>query len=191
MSESGPDPYCYPGTGVLKNRLDLREHAQLDDFEKFITAQRSDEPLPGGRLDYAHYRAIHRHLFQDVFAWAGKLRTVRMAKRHSMFCYPEYIDVEMRKLFHGLSAAKFLSELSAAEFAHQSARFLAQLNAIHPFREGNGRTQLTYLTLLANRAGHPLALDRMDPGAMLHAMVASFDSDESLLAILIESLIQA
>ena len=108
-----------------------------------------------------------------------------------MFCYPEYIDVEMRKLFHGLSAATFLKGLSAAEFAHQSARFLAQLNAIHPFREGNGRTQLTYLTLLATRAGHPLALDRMDPGAMLHAMVASFDSDESLLAILIESLIQA
>jgi cell filamentation protein len=191
MYESGPDPYCYPGTGVLKNRLDLREQAQLDDFETLITAQRSDEPLPGGRLGYAHYCAIHRHLFQDVFAWAGTVRTVRMAKRYSMFCYPEYIDVEVRKLFHGLSAAKFLKGLSAVEFAHQSARLLTQLNAIHPFREGNGRTQLTFLTLLATRAGHPLALDRMDPGAMLHAMVASFDSDQSRLATLIESLIQA
>ena len=78
MHESDPDPYCHPGTSVLKNRLDLREQAQLDDFEKFIIAQRSDEPLPGGRPGYAHYCAIHRHLFQDVFAWAGKLRTVRM-----------------------------------------------------------------------------------------------------------------
>jgi len=63
-------------------------------------------------------------------------------------------------------------------------------NAIHPFREGNGRTQLTYLTLLAARAGHPLALARMEPAAMLAAMVASFKSDETPLAALIGGLIE-
>ena len=145
--------------------------------------------MPGGRPGYAHYCAIHRHLFQDVFASAGKLRTVRMAKRHSMFCSPEYINVEIRKLFHGLSAAKFLKGLSAAEFA-QSARFLAQLNTIHPFREGNGRKQLTYLTLLATQAGVRWRSIGWTRGRAPRDG-GEFDSDESLLAILIESLIQA
>lgn len=71
-----------------------------------------------------------------------------------------------------------------------AAHFLAELNAIHPFREGNGRTQLSYLTLLAARAGHPLALERMKPEAMLTAMVASFKGDEEPLAALIEGLIE-
>ncbi|MGO8799966.1 MAG: Fic/DOC family protein [Roseiarcus sp.] len=188
MYESGPDPYCYPGTGVLENRLDLRDQWQLDAFEALITAQRSEEPLPRGRLGYPHYRAIHRHLFQDVFAWAGQFRTVRLAKGGSMFCYPEHIDSEMRKLFGRLSAAKFLKGQSAASFAQQAAHALAELNAIHPFREGNGRAQLTYLTLLAERAGHPLSLERMDPAVMLEAMVASFKSDEAPLAAIIEGL---
>jgi cell filamentation protein len=190
MYESTPDPYCYPGSTVLINRLGLRDQAELSAFEAFITAQRSEEPLPRGRLGYAHYRAIHHHLFQDVFDWAGKLRTVRISKGDSMFCYPEHIDAEMRKLFARLSAARFLRGLSAEEFARRAAHVLAELNAIHPFREGNGRTQLTYLALLATRAGHPLRLERMNPEAMLAAMLASFKGDEAPLAALLAGLIE-
>lgn len=190
MYESGPDPYCYPGTSVLENRLGLRDQAALDAFEAMITAQRGEEPLPRGRLGYVHYRAIHHHLFQDVFDWAGKVRTVRIAKGGSMFCYPEHIDDEMRKLFARLSAEKFLRGLSAEEFARRAVHVVAELNAIHPFREGNGRTQLTYLTLLAARAGRPLALERMNPAAMFAAVVTSFQSDEVPLAASIEGLIE-
>lgn len=191
MYESGPDPYCYPGTTVLKNRLGLQTQDKLDAFEALITAQRGEEPLPRGRLGYAHYRALHKHLFQDVFEWAGKIRTVRIAKGNSMFCYPEHIDPEMRRLFARLSDDKFLRNLTPSAFARNAAHFLAELNAIHPFREGNGRTQLTYLTVLASAAGHPLALERIQPAAMLDAMVASFQADEAPLAALIEGLIQA
>ena len=108
MYESTPDPYCYPGTAILKNRLGLRDQAKLDAFETLITAQRGEEPLPPGRLGQAHYLAIHWHLFQDVFDWAGKLRTVRIAKGDSMFCYPEHIAGEMLKLFARLQAEQFL-----------------------------------------------------------------------------------
>jgi cell filamentation protein len=189
MYETTPDPYCYPGTSVLRNRLGLRNQAELDAFEALITAQRAEEPLPRGRLGYAHYRAIHHHLFQDVFDWAGKPRTIRIAKGDSMFCYPEHIDGEMRKLFTGLRTARFLRGLSAQDFARSAAHLLAEINAVHAFREGNGRTQLTYLTLLAAHAGHPLALERMNPKAMLAAMVASFKGDERALAALIFGLI--
>lgn len=189
MYDAGPDPYCYPGSNVLKNRLDIRDQAQLDAFETLITAQRAEEPLPRGRLDATHYRAIHRHLFQDVFAWAGKLRTVRIAKGGSMFCYPENIRSEMAKLFEGLRQADFLRGSTADDFARDAAHVLAELNAIHPFREGNGRTQLSFLIVLSSRAGHPLRIERMDPTAMLDAVVQSFARDDRPLAKLIAGLL--
>ena len=74
-----PDPYCYPGTDVLKNKQDFRDRAKLEGFEAEITTQRAAEPLPAGRLSYSHYRTVHRHLFQDVYAWAGRIRTVRIS----------------------------------------------------------------------------------------------------------------
>jgi len=127
MYEAKADLYCYPGTSVLKNRLNLRKQADLAAFEAEITAQRAAEPLPAGRLSYAHYRAIHRHLFQDVYAWAGTIRTVRISKGDNAFCYPEYIEREMRRLFAALANRKHLRGLSADDFATETTRFLAEL----------------------------------------------------------------
>jgi cell filamentation protein len=167
MYEAQPDPYCYPGTEVLENVPGLRDAAALEEFELAIAAQRASEPLPAGRLSARHYRAIHHHLFQDVYGWAGRYRTVRLTKGRSTFCYPENIAPEMTRLFFALKRARFLRRLSADEFAARAAHFLAELNAIHPFREGNGRTQLSFVVLLAFRAGHPLSLTRLDPGEFL------------------------
>ena len=187
MYRAEPDPYCYPGTTVLINRLGFRDQPRLDAFEAEVTAERGAQPLPSGALSYRQYRAIHRHLFQDVYAWAGKVRTVRISKEGSAFCYPEHIDREMRRLFAGLAKEKKLRGLGAQSFAKKAAHFLAELNAIHPFREGNGRTQLSFLTLLAERADHPLA-DQLDPQAILAATIASFGGDEAPLTKLIAQL---
>ena len=191
MYDAAPDPYCYPGTTVLINRLHLLDQTQLDAFEAEITMQRAAEPFPNGRLGYRHYCAMHHHIFQDVYAWAGKIRTVRIAKDSSMFCYPEHIDAEMRKLFASLRSENHFRELSASAFSRKTSHFLSELNAIHPFREGNGRTQLALLTLLAERAMHPLLLKKLDPHAMLAAMVTSFSGKEMDLRSLIETLIRA
>jgi cell filamentation protein len=191
MYDAVADPYCYPDTTVLINKLNLRDQAKLDAFEAEITTQRAAEPFPAGRLSYAHYRAIHRHLFQDVYTWAGNVRNVRISKDGSMFCYPEHIDGEMRKLFGELRDSKYFQGLRSDEFAREAAHFLSELNAIHPFREGNGRTQFALLILLAERTGHPLRLDNLDPTAMLAAMVTSFSGKEAKLAKLIEMLAQS
>jgi len=81
------DPYCYQGTTVLKNIPGFRDQDALDRFEAVATAQRADEPLPLGRLDVRQYRLIHRHLFQDVYRWAGRFRTVR-TKVEALFAIP-------------------------------------------------------------------------------------------------------
>jgi cell filamentation protein len=190
MYKAEPDPYCYPGTTVLINRLGTRDQARLDAFEAEMTSDRATEPLPSGRLSYGHYRAIHRHLFQDVYRWAGKTRTVRISKSGSTFCYPEHIDREMWLLFADLARQKHFRGLNAPEFAGKAAHFLAELNAIHPFREGNGRTQLSFFIVLAEHAGHPLELERLNPEAMLGATVASFGGNARLLAAEIGRLIR-
>ena len=189
MYDAVADPYCYPDTTVLKNIPGLRMQAALDAFETASTTQRADEPLPSGRLSVTHYRALHHHLFQDIYAWAGKFRTVRISKDGSAFCYPENIQREMSALFDDLKKQRYFRDLTAEEFAKKATAFLATLNAIHPFREGNGRTQTAFLALLADQAGHPINLQRLEPGVFLKAMIVSFHGNEKPLLRQIESLI--
>jgi cell filamentation protein len=182
MYEAEIDPYCYPGTTVLKNIPGIQEQAGLDLFQTAIAAQRAEEPLPSGRLSVSQYRAVRRHLFQDVYSWAGRFRTVRISRSGSMFCYPENIGSEMNKLFAWLRSEAFLRDRRPAEFATAGAHFLSELNAIHPFRDGNGRAQLNFMALLAAGAGLPLDFDQLDPEAFLAAMIRSFRGDEAPLA---------
>jgi cell filamentation protein len=155
------------------------------------TAQRAEEPLPAGRLTVTHYRAIHRHLFQDVYRWAGHFRTTRISKGGSMFCYPENIRPEMRRLFRWLNDQDLLRGREPAKFVADSAHFLAELNAVHAFRDGNGRAQLTMLALVSARAGHPLDFERLrDPRAFLKAMIASFRGDEGRLRLQLTRLLR-
>lgn len=177
MYDAIDDPYCYPGTPVLRNKLDLHDQAALEAFEADAVRLRGEEPLPRGRLSVTHYCAVHRHLFQDVYPWAGRFRSVRIAKGGSMFCYPEHIPSQMAQAFGDLRRQGFLYGLGREEFVAGAAEFLAVLNAIHPFREGNGRTQMVFMALVADQAGHPFDLDRLDVEEFLPAMVASFHGD--------------
>lgn len=190
MYETDDDDYCYPGTTVLKNLRNLRSQRTLTRFETAMTAQRFDEPLPEGRLSVRHYRAVHHHLFQDVYAWAGKTRTVRISKEGSTFCYPEHIDAQLKQAFASLKKKHHLRNLPADKFAEQAAEFLSLLNAIHAFRDGNGRAQLAFMALVALKAGHPLHLERLDPKRFLQTMVHSFHGDETFLARELISLIE-
>jgi cell filamentation protein len=190
MYQAADTIYCYPGTEVLRNLADLRTAAEVERFELAMTSQRAEEPLPAGRFSVAHYRAVHRHLFQDVYAWAGKLRRVRIGKGDSIFCYPENIATELRELFARLRTGNFLCDLTADEFAAGAASFLTTLNAIHAFREGNGRTQLTFLAMLAENAGHPFGQRQLRPREFLEAMIRSFHGDESMLCIELRRMIE-
>jgi cell filamentation protein len=181
--------YCYPGTTVLKNKLDLKDAADLAAFEVEISSQRATEPLPAGALDVGHYKAIHHHLFQDVYEWAGEVRSIRIGKGGNWFCFPEHIEGQLNALFDWLADKDYLRGLDAPEFGVQAAHFLAEINAVHPFREGNGRTQLSFLVLLAEQAGHPLDMEKLDPEELLNAIIESFDSPEGPLAEVIVGLL--
>ena len=168
------DPYVYKGTSVLRNKLKTRDADILSAFEVEMTTLRAEEPLPNGRFGPAHYRAVHHHLFQDVYRWAGRYRTIRTGKNGNWFCYPENIPREMVRVFGQLQQNNLLAGRAFDAFATEAAEFLADLNAIHPFRDGNGRAQLSFLYLLALKAGHEIDLSRIRPERFLKAMIASF-----------------
>ena len=172
--DSFEDPYCYKNSFVLKNKAGHRDAGALETLELDMQMIRAAEPLPTGTFDTGHYRAVHRHLFQDVYRWAGRYRTVRIAREGAMFCYPEFIAAQMDALFQAILKAPFVVGASQADFVRDATRFLGDLNAIHPFRDGNGRTQLSFLFLLGERAGHHLDMTRIRAEPMLAAMVKSF-----------------
>lgn len=185
------DPLCYPGSSVLINLADLREQDQLDEFEAAMFSLRSAEPWPVGELGVDYYRALHRHLFQDAYSWAGRFRTVRIAKGGNWFCYPEHIAREMEQLFEWAGDRAWFTRHGRADFPKDAAHFTAELNAIHPYREGNGRTQLAFLSVLCEASGLPFNDFKLVPARVLSAMISSFTGQLSALEALIEDVIAA
>lgn len=150
------DPYIDPSSGVLKNKFGITDQTTLDRIEREWVVQRILEGCPSGVFDLTHLRAIHRHLFQDIFAWAGETRTVELIKNDDHFQPYAYIQNGMADVHSRVSSQNFLKDLSETAFAEAAARIIGDVNYVHPFREGNGRTQLQYLQQLAELAGHPI-----------------------------------
>lgn len=184
--------YCYPPDfTVLRNRLGLRDAAVLDFHERELVAQRIAEGAPTGDFDLRHLRATHRHLFQDVYDWAGELRTVEIAKGGSQFQFHRFIGAGMADVHRRLVEHHFLQGLSREDFAREAGAIIGDVNYVHPFREGNGRTQLLYLEQLAVRAGHPFALRRIDGNRWMEASQASHSGDYARMTECIRNAVEA
>jgi cell filamentation protein len=175
------DPYVYPGTSVLINKLDLQDQSELDRFERLMVTQRLSEPPPNVDIDYEGYKILHHHLFQDLYDWAGRPRTVDISKGDSHFCRVGFIDSEMEDRFRLIRDERWLRHLPEADFAERAAEHLGEINAIHPFREGNGRTQQLFLEILAKQAGHMVLRERIGPEAWNKASISSFQGDYGAL----------
>ncbi|MGH9764525.1 MAG: Fic/DOC family protein, partial [Blastocatellia bacterium] len=137
------DPYLYPGTAVLKNLRGLIDPRQLEAFEGRNTHRRLAELIEGPfttGFDVPHLKAIHRYIFQDVFEWAGEFRTVELSKDGHLFARPTFVEPTLEQTLRNLAGEGCLAGLDATSFADRAAFYLSELNAAHPFREGNGRT---------------------------------------------------
>ena len=174
--------YCYPPDfTVLRNRLDIRDARTLDVAERQFVAQRLLEAVPAGDFDLAHLKAIHHHLFQDIYEWAGAVRTVEIAKGESRFQPRRFIEAGMADIHRRIVAARCFRGTEPDAFAAGAGPILGDVNHVHPFREGNGRTQLQYLKQLAGRAGHSLDLTRIDRSAWLDASRRSNAGDHGAM----------
>lgn len=177
------DPYVYPDVPtVVRNKFGIKNASKLDAVERVHVAQRIEEGIPAGAFDLAHIKAIHKHLFQDVYDWAGKTRTVELAKGGHHFQPVGYIEIGIGNIHNRLVQYRFLTGLAPAAFATEAAQIIGDLNYVHPFREGNGRTQLLYLDALAHRAGHDLDLARLKRDRWQKASRAAHDANYDLMA---------
>lgn len=154
----------YAGTDVYVNKLGLRDKALLEEAERIITRRRARQSFPRSATfrTYDGFRAIHRHLFRDLYSWAGRERKFTTGRGSIPFAVPEHIGPWMQEQFNTLARDRYLVGLDLDAFAVASAKYVNEMNAGHPFIDGNGRTQRFWLRLLANNAGFDLTLTERD-----------------------------
>ncbi len=181
MNES-TDPYLYPGTSVLRNRRDIRDYQVLDVYEADSTQRRLIELAiqPNKcKFDSAHIQSTHRYIFQDVYDWTGQFRTVNISKGGNLFGSAQFIEMALGGILEKLPRENFIQHLDRESFASRCGWYFGEINAIHPFREGNGRTQREFLRQLAAQAGYSLDWRRVDRDTMTAASRLSFSTGDN------------
>ena len=151
------DHYCYSGTSVLKNRLNIRDFKEFEDAEREITAftislvEYREPPY-----DLSYLQLLHKKLFNELYEWAGELRTVNIFKGDTTFCYYDNLEQYSSDLFGKLEKEEWLKGLDKNSFCEKLAEYYCEFNMVHPFREGNGRVQRLFFEHLALYNGYVL-----------------------------------
>ena len=192
---AGVDPYCYPDSSVLRNKFDIRDAQLLTDVESLYSQQRlaelyTDHPV-AGRFGLTHLSRIHRFIFQDVYPWAGKLRTVRIHKGKTTFAYPENLRSEADRIFAKLRQERLLQELPQPVLLDRLSWYIGELNVLHPFREGNGRALRAFFRELLLRQGLWLRFEKLDPDEWLQASIAAYAGDLSKMKALLSRILDS
>ena len=182
------DTYCYPGTDVLRNKAEITTAEDLDAYEGELSTLRSIEILENpvaGQFNLAHLQRIHLALFQDIYDWAGEIRTVDISRGNSRFANVRFIEAAANDIFNKLARENWLKGLDADALSKRLAHYLSEINALHPFREGNGRVQRIFISQLSQSAGYQLDYSDLEQEQIYRAMELAFNGDESILANLI------
>ena len=144
------DPYCYSGTSVLKNKLNIRNFDELEKAEREITAY-SLKYIQYQKPPYnlVYLQTLHKQLFNELYQWAGTLRTVDISKEDTYFCPFSNLESYSNELFKNLKEDEWLKGLDKVNFCKKLAEHYCEFNILHPFREGNGRVQRLFFEHLA------------------------------------------
>ena len=181
--------YFYDGTQVLKNKLDILNNQELRDAERELVSLRiaelNEKPIKGS-FDLKHLSQIHLHLFQDVYRWAGQVRTCNLVKDQTEFCLPQCIYPYSETIFDQIKREEFYLPYDSEEKIKKLARLFADINALHPFREGNGRTQRIFIEWLATVSGISLDLTKVPRTELItgsiEGMKLKYDTLEEVFA---------
>jgi len=185
--------YTDPKTGILRNLADITDPDVLLFFESVAVAKRIQElyekPIKIKGAD--GLLSIHKHLFQDVYSWAGEKRKVEINKAGKQFFPTTHFDNAFRFINTLISDYRNISKKDKLHIAEKLAEILDNVNYLHPFREGNGRTQREFLRLLALEKGLILNLNPPDNKSVYDQyMQGTINSDVKILTKLILELIE-
>ncbi len=150
---------CYPNTTVLINKLDITDEKLLSEtesvFVSFKAAQLIEQPLKSD-FSFDDYKALHSYLFSDLYEWAGSVRKIDMSKMTTRFTACDRIEEQGQRIFSRLRSMDYFRGLARSELVAEVADLYHTLNLLHPFREGNGRTQRVFFTQLIRAAGYDI-----------------------------------
>lgn len=165
---------CYEGTSCLINKLGIKDDKKLSEFEAAVTLAKvgtlEKEPLEGN-FDTEHYKAIHRFLFEDIYDWACKYRTIDMSKKGTAFAKADKISELMNACFERLKENGFFKNQPFDEYVKSIIDFYQTTNMIHPFREGNGRTQRIFIAQLIRFGGYDISFSEIDSDELMIATI--------------------
>ena len=193
LYEARDSHYCYKNTQVLINNLNIKDNKTLQEAENKIVLAKLFELRQNkrkGQFDILHFIHIHKFLFEDIYPFAGKFRTENIAKGFFSFAEWEYIEEELTKLLEKLKEENYLEEKNKEELAKSLAYYMSELNVLHPFREGNGRTIREFIRQLAYKNGYLLDLQKTDAKDMLEASIKSVADTKDLENIILKCLKQ-
>ena len=175
------DKYVYPGTRVLINKYNCRDAEKLRELESRSTMGNlvylQLHPI-SGKFDFQHLKDIHRFIFQDVYDWAGKVRTIDIGK-NNLFCRAMFIDEYAKEVFGDFYSSCIAAREDRESFVSCVVSHYADLNALHPFREGNGRSQREFTRELCMKCGYVFDLTETSYKEMVKASVLSFDKGDN------------
>jgi cell filamentation protein len=175
---------CYPNTSVLINKFDIRDQAKLNEVESVLVSAKYAEWMRHPQteaFDFEHYKAIHRFLFSDLYDWAGQIRTVNISKKGTVFTLAADIESQSKLTFKRLKECKYFRGLPHSAFVREIVDFYCLTNTLHPFREGNGRTQRAFLTQLIRSAGYTINFADIDTDLLMIATIQSSQGVTNLL----------
>ncbi len=177
------DPACYPGTSVLKNLLGIRDETELSSVEITLTtaaASTIEFQLPP--YNFPYLKNLHRHLFKNIYSWAGHERECDISKGETRFCTVSRIGSEANKIFQDMENCHWLTDLTRDELVSQAAEYFGDLNMVHPFREGNGRALRLLFEHLIINVGYEVDWGETSQDEWLPANIAAVACDYSKLA---------
>ena len=171
------DPYLNTQTGVIKNIPNLKTQTELTKFEELmfqVNSMEAAEYLNScSEINLQEWQKIHSICLSDVYEWAGELRTIRIAKGSTVFAYPENIEGEATKIFDEINTLLKNSELTL----EKTAELFTEANVLHPFREGNGRTQRILFREIMRRVGYSVDYSLTNQTEMINAMIHGYNAN--------------
>ena len=187
MYEARNSVYCYPNTNTLVNKLNIKDPVVLSKYEKSVVAIKLmalEKKGITGNFDLNHFVSIHKFLFEDIYNFAGLFRNENIAKGFFQFAQWEYIEDELIRLLNNLKKENFLAGLDRTQISSRIAYYWAELNVLHPFREGNGRTTREFLRQLLLNNNYVFNLKNVNSQDLLNASIKSIVDTSSLEELL-------
>lgn len=165
---------CYKNTSCLINKFDIKDEKKLVLIEADITFAKATEleehPI-SNTFDFNHYKAIHRYLFEDIYDWAGEVRKINISKKGTCFIETNKIEDMAQNCFGRLKQENYFQDQNFDDFVDNIVDFYCVTNILHPFREGNGRTQRIFISQLIRFNGYDINFSNIDKDDLMIATI--------------------